>query len=349
MRKLIGLERICREFVVLVAVSFLMALRVSAGAQVADPSATSQGRPAVEPGAPGSGAANASASTQVQAPGVVVSAGPGAAAERRVVSAEEAAIAESIQFDIAVFRVNKTNQPSALFEMKPDGDGLVMYNRPMRDLIRFAYNVNSGVNFHFSNEPAWINEVKWDIRAKVAPEDLAKWQKLSNAARTLTLRRFCVEQLKLTFHPDMTPYTYYNLVVDKKGAKMAEAKPGDDTSLPYLKAVPEASVRWLGPGMIAAHAGTMAMLAIVLSGHTPWVVHDETGLTGAYNFTMSYSPGGLDDPRARALGGSPMSASADDDRPALFTALEQLGLKMVATKGPLEGIVIDHVEMPPDN
>jgi uncharacterized protein (TIGR03435 family) len=44
-----------------------------------------------------------------------------------------------------------------------------------------------------------------------------------------------------------------------------------------------------------------------------------------------------------------MSVSADDDRPALFTAVEQLGLKMVATKGPLEGIVIDRVEMPPDN
>jgi uncharacterized protein (TIGR03435 family) len=265
-----------------------------------------------------------------------------------VVTPEEAAIAESIQFDVASFRVNNTNQPAALFELKPDGDGLVMMNRPMRDLIRFAYNVTSGVNFHFANEPAWINEVKWDIRAKVAPEDLAKWQKLSNAARTLTLRRFCVESLKLQFHPDMTPYTYYNLTVDKHGAKMAEAKPGDNTSLPYLKVVPESSVRWLGPGTIVGHAGTMTMLSVVLSGHTPYVVHDETGLTGAYNFTIAYAPGVMDDPRARAAG-IQVRASVDDDRPSLFTAVEQLGLKLVSTKGPLEGVVIDHVEMPPEN
>jgi uncharacterized protein (TIGR03435 family) len=233
--------------------------------------------------------------------------------------------------------------------MPSDGDGFTALNRPMRDLIRFAYNVTSGVNFHFANEPAWIDDVKWDIRAKVAPEDLAKWQKLSNAAKTLALRRFCVEQLKLKFHPDMTPYPYYNLVVDKKGTKMAEATPGDNTSLPYLRAVPEASVRWMGPGLILAHAGTMPMLAVVLSGHTPYVVHDETGLTGKYNFMMSYAPGTMDDPRARALGVPPMSASPDDDRPSIFTAVEQLGLKLVATKGPLEGIAIDHVEMPPEN
>jgi uncharacterized protein (TIGR03435 family) len=294
-------------------------------------------------GAPGS-AAGAGAQA-----GMVVSAGPGAGAVGVVITPKEAAIAESIQFDVASFRVNRTNQPGATFEMPSDGDGFTMLNRPMRDLIRFAYNVTSGVNFHFANEPAWINDVKWDIRAKVAPEDLGKWQKLSNAARTLTLRRFCVEQLKLIFHPDMTPYPYYNLVVDKKGPKMAGATPGDNTSLPYLRAVPEASVRWMGPGLILAHAGTMQMLAVVLSGHTPYVVHDETGLTGKYNLMMSYAPGTMDDPRARALGVPPMSASPDDDRPSIFTAVEQLGLKLVATKGQLEGIVIDHVEMPPEN
>lgn len=44
-----------------------------------------------------------------------------------------------------------------------------------------------------------------------------------------------------------------------------------------------------------------------------------------------------------------IQSSPDDDRPSIFTVVEQLGLKLVVTKGPLEGIVIDHVEMPSEN
>jgi len=264
-----------------------------------------------------------------------------------VITPKEAAIAESIQFDVASFRVNRTNQPGATFEMPSDGDGFTMLNRPMRDLIRFAYNVTSGVNYHFTNEPAWINDVKWDIRAKVAPEDIAKWQKLSNAARTLTLRRFCEEQLKLKFHADTTPYTFYTLVVDKKGAKMAEAQPGDTVQAPSGLVIPAGGVLWTRPGEIVAHSGTMTQLATVLSGHSPYVVHDETGLTGVYNFAISYSAAAMDDPRARALGVPPGYMAAQDDGPTLYNAIAGLGLKLVATKGTLEGMVVDHVELPP--
>jgi uncharacterized protein (TIGR03435 family) len=229
--------------------------------------------------------------------------------------------------------------------MPQDGDGFTMLNRPMRDLIRFAYNVTSGVNYHFTNEPAWINDVKWDIRAKIAPEDIAKWQKLSNAARTLTLRRFCEEELKLKFHADTTPYTYYTLTVDKKGAKMAEAQPDDTYQAPNGMVIPAGGVVWLGPGMIVAHAGTMKQLSVVLSGHSPYVVHDETGLMGTYNFAISYAPGAMDDPRARAMGMN--TGYMSDDGPTLYNAIAGLGLKLVATKGTLEGMVVDHVELPP--
>jgi uncharacterized protein (TIGR03435 family) len=40
----------------------------------------------------------------------------------------------------------------------------------------------------------------------------------------------------------------------------------------------------------------------------------------------------------------------DDSGPSIFTAVqEQLGLKLVSTKGPVDTIVIDHIERPSEN
>ncbi len=68
-------------------------------------------------------------------------------------------------------------------------------------------------------------------------------------------------------------------------------------------------------------------------------VIDQTGLKGAYNFTLSYSP---EQPAAP-------DAPAETD-PPMFTAIQQqLGLKLVPSKGPVEVIVIDHIEQPSAN
>jgi bla regulator protein blaR1 len=78
---------------------------------------------------------------------------------------------------------------------------------------------------------------------------------------------------------------------------------------------------------------------------------DQTGLTGVYNLSLHWSPeqGAAPTPPA---GVSPAGEAAPPDTsgPSLFTALqEQLGLKLEATKGPVEVIVIDHIERPSEN
>ena len=76
----------------------------------------------------------------------------------------------------------------------------------------------------------------------------------------------------------------------------------------------------------------MAQLAAVLSGPANRVVRDRTGLNGAFDLTLDYTPDEL------AVGAGSIS---------LFTALqEQLGLKLESTRGPVEVLVIDHVEPP---
>jgi len=80
----------------------------------------------------------------------------------------------------------------------------------------------------------------------------------------------------------------------------------------------------------------MATFAQTLSDQVERAVLDRTGLAGFYEFTLTWTP---DEAR-----------TADDAAPSLFTAIqEQLGLKLESTRGPVEVVVIDHVEKPDEN
>jgi uncharacterized protein (TIGR03435 family) len=61
-------------------------------------------------------------------------------------------------------------------------------------------------------------------------------------------------------------------------------------------------------------------------------VADETGLKGVFDFTLEWSP----------------EEMKTGDGASLFTALqEQLGLKLEARKGPVDVLVVDHIEKAP--
>ena len=78
-------------------------------------------------------------------------------------------------------------------------------------------------------------------------------------------------------------------------------------------------------------------------------VLDRTGLTKTYNFTLDFAPevgGG----KAGGPAEKTEVSAAPQDGPSIFTALqEQLGLKLEATRAPVEVFVIDRVERPTEN
>jgi uncharacterized protein (TIGR03435 family) len=88
----------------------------------------------------------------------------------------------------------------------------------------------------------------------------------------------------------------------------------------------------------------MPNLASVLSPYVDRRVVDRTGLSGGFDFTLNWmpSPGEF-----RGPGDDRTSSPAASDGPSIFTALqEQLGFKLTAATGPVESLVIDHVEHP---
>ena len=100
-----------------------------------------------------------------------------------------------------------------------------------------------------------------------------------------------------------------------------------------------------------------------MSGDRKWIfvrgrpvasLVDQTGLKGNYDFTLQFTPD--QSPAAmfkRPEGGSPGTDNApppDSSGPSIFTVIqEQLGLKLESTKGPVDILIIDHVERPSEN
>jgi uncharacterized protein (TIGR03435 family) len=105
------------------------------------------------------------------------------------------------------------------------------------------------------------------------------------------------------------------------------------------------------PGQLTGQGITVASLANQLSQQLHRSVVDKTGLTGKYDFTLQWTDDHADS-MFKAPDGSSQRADPPPDAtgPSLFTALqEQLGLRLQSSKGPVETIVIDHVEMPSEN
>jgi uncharacterized protein (TIGR03435 family) len=117
------------------------------------------------------------------------------------------------------------------------------------------------------------------------------------------------------------------LVIAKGGFKLKQAQGAENLY--------GMSTNW---GLISVRGGPIGARFIVgLSNFVGRVVIDKTGLTGYYDITLKWTPDG--------------TAAGDPDAPPdLFTALEeQLGLKLVPARGPVDTIVIDHVERLSEN
>ena len=73
------------------------------------------------------------------------------------------------------------------------------------------------------------------------------------------------------------------------------------------------------------------------------IVVDKTGLTGGYDFNLTWTP----DQMPQRPPGMPEPPPIDPNGPSIFTAVqEQLGLKLDSQRGPVSVLVIDHVEHP---
>jgi uncharacterized protein (TIGR03435 family) len=274
--------------------------------------------------------------------------------------AQPPAAASRPEFEVASIKLNKSGELAAVFG--PVGGGRFrIINLPLRDLITVAYRIQ---DFQLSGAPAWLLSERYDVQAKAetkaGPDDLAAM-----------LQPLFEDRLQLKYHWETRELPVYALIVAKPG-KLHEANgecdapPSGPPALPSLGAMPHGPCgrlffppwRLVGQQVAISQGGTRPGRSLVdaLSRVTDRIVLDKTGLTGKYDIDLNYTsefarsqpPAGGAGPDASAV--LPPLPPVDPNGPSLFTALqEQLGLKLESQKGPVQIMVIDHVEKPSEN
>jgi len=208
------------------------------------------------------------------------------------------------------------------------GPRLTLEAYTVSDLIGEAYELkNYQVTLAELRARSIVYETYYDIVAKAGGEGTPTKGEFRQMLQTLLKERF-----NLNFHREMKEMTVYALVVGKKGPKFKESAPG-------AAFISRHGVNGRNQNMTLVKVSMESLAADISRDFgIDRPVLDKTGLTGTYDVKLEATP------EFRINRGS------DPGDISVFTAVqEQLGLKLEPTKGPVQVLVIDHIERPSEN
>ncbi|HUZ94143.1 MAG TPA: TIGR03435 family protein [Edaphobacter sp.] len=229
-------------------------------------------------------------------------------------------------YDVVAIKPNKSGSGS--LDVEEHIDIYNAKNITVKSLLEEAYGVREDL---ISGVPGPIGSAHFDVMAKIVDPDASAIRKLTGRQRGSMLLPILIERFQLKAHTETRILPVFELVVISNGPKFKHSadQKGQDTGT---------SIQGSDRGVqLTAHGINMTSLASSLEGQVHRPVIDKTGLAGNYDVAMKWSSDTV--PSSEANAG-----------PSIFTALqEQLGLKLKAAKGPVETLVVDHVEMPSEN
>jgi uncharacterized protein (TIGR03435 family) len=266
---------------------------------------------------------------------------------------------------VAVFAQPAERPKFEVASVKPGTDQGFQRVRPLpgrlsalasvRLLMQNAYTLQA---FQIVNVPSWAESERFEIEGKAVGD-------VGRDRIFLMLQSLLEDRFQLKTHHETRDLPVYHLVATKGGPKLAATKAGGCVEA-------DRAENWAGgriapPGQGAAPAPpcgnvrvmleasgarlqggkvSMAELARTLTLVLGRMVVDKTGYTAPFDVQLDFLP----DATASALPPPPPGAAVDLNRPSIVTALqEQLGLKIEAAKGPVDVMVIDHIERPAAN
>jgi len=231
----------------------------------------------------------------------------------------------------------------------------------MRTLILLAWDLGANDEM-IANAPAWFNVTRYSVVAKssTAIAGSADGLKIDIDDLRSMLRALIIDRFKLATHVADQPVSAFTLVADKP--KLVKADPAKRTGCRQGVPAGAKDPRVANPilsRVVTCQNMSMSQFAEDLPRLAGGYIHnpvvDATGLEGAWDFTLSFTPVGQAGPNAGAGDAAPLangapSASNPTGALSLFDALsKQLGVKLELHKRSLPVLVIDHVEEKPSD
>jgi uncharacterized protein (TIGR03435 family) len=253
-------------------------------------------------------------------------------------------------FEVASVKPNRSTDVAIRMDM-PGGDRFTATNVSVRQLVLFAYDLQDA---RLIGGPDWIRSERFDVDAR-AGRVLPPWTPAGPPREVLQmLRTLLSERFRLMVHQEKRDLPVYALVVARNGQLGPAIRPSTlgcgNPSKPSGPVVPSSPSEFtcgmrIGPGQMVMGGTPMSQFATILPSFVQRVVIDRTGLEGAYDFRLSWTPEGLR--RGAPPPGAPPLPPVDPDGATIFTALqEQLGLRLDPQQAPLDVVVIDRIERP---
>jgi uncharacterized protein (TIGR03435 family) len=222
--------------------------------------------------------------------------------------------AARVEFEVVSVKPGDPTDSSSSARTTPGG--LQMRNTTLSNLVRSAYRLNQ---YQLDGGPKWMNSTRFNVDAKLpagAPRDQI----------SLMMQAMLADRFQLHFHRETRTLRQYELLVAKGEPKLKPSSPDD----------PRRGSSSQGPRQIKASGQPLSALAAMLISVVGVPVVDRTGLTGQYDFVLEFAP----------YSGTPRE---DETLPSIFAVLQELGLKLEPTKGPVEVLVVDRAELPSGN
>lgn len=263
-----------------------------------------------------------------------------------------------VVFVIALFAARATPQKSfEVASVKPNfsGDGpsdpkvsperFSWTNVTLRQLVQVAYDVRPYQLIAF---PAWADNARFDVSATTGV--VASPGQMNSMLQSLLADRF-----DLAMHREQREVPAYALVLARPGSKLGPGIHPSTKDCESVRARPLDSITaqaecagcspQLGLARLNVSGVRISFLASGLTRIFERPVVDKTSLSGTFDVELSWTP----DP-TMLPNGVPSPSSVPSGGPSIFTALEeQLGLKVVSDRAPVDVLVVDRLnQLKPD-